>query len=148
MERVILHCDANSFYVSCELYYRSELRELPVAVGGDVEASHGIIITANLLAKKYGVRTGNTLWEARQKCPKLVILPAYYPLYFHFSKQMTEIFFENLSAPSPVSSENSTRLLEKYIENNKKRNRGNEGAPRLIRNGLKLKAFISRSCKL
>ncbi len=94
MGRVILHCDANSFYVSCELCYRPELRKLPVAVGGDAEARHGIVLTANPLAKKHGVRTGNALWEARQKCPRLVILPAYYPLYVHFSKQMRGIIEE------------------------------------------------------
>ncbi len=58
MGRVILHCDANSFYASCEICYRPELLESPVAVGGDVEARHGIILTANRIAKKYGVRTG------------------------------------------------------------------------------------------
>ena len=56
MARVILHCGANSFYCSCELCHRPELRHLPVAVGGDVEARHGIILTANpLVKKKFGV---------------------------------------------------------------------------------------------
>ena len=93
--RVILHCDANSFYCSCELCYRPELRHLPVAVGGDVEARHGIILTANPLAKKkFGVKTGEALWQARHKCPQLVILPADYSLYIHFSKQMRSIVEE------------------------------------------------------
>ena len=52
MSSVVLHIDANSFYVSCELCYRPELRHLPVAVGGDQEARHGIILTANPIAKK------------------------------------------------------------------------------------------------
>lgn len=92
MSSVVLHIDANSFYVSCELCYRPELRHLPVAVGGDQEARHGIILTANPIAKKqFGVRVGQALWEAREKCPKLVILMADYRLYIHFSKMMRGI---------------------------------------------------------
>ena len=92
MGRVILHCDANSFYASCELCYKPWLKDKPVAVGGDQEARHGIVLTANPIAKKkYGIKTGEVLWEARQKCPQLTIFPADYPLYVHFSRMMREI---------------------------------------------------------
>lgn len=92
MGRVILHCDANSFYASCELCYKPWLKDSPVAVGGDQEARHGIILTANPIAKKqYGIKTGEVLWEARQKCPQLIVFPADYPLYVHFSKMMRQI---------------------------------------------------------
>ena len=91
MGRVILHCDANSFYASCELCYKPWLKDSPVAVGGDQEARHGIILTANPIAKKqYGIKTGEVLWEARQKCPQLIVFPADYPLYVHFSKMMRQ----------------------------------------------------------
>ncbi|MBQ8987288.1 MAG: DNA polymerase IV [Lachnospiraceae bacterium] len=92
MGRVILHVDANSFYASCELCYKPWLKDKPVAVGGDQEARHGIVLTANPIAKKkYGIKTGEVLWEARQKCPQLIVFPADYPLYVHFSKMMREI---------------------------------------------------------
>ena len=58
MDRVILHCDANSYYASVECLYTPEIRDKPVAVGGSVEARHGIILTKNALAKRCGVRTG------------------------------------------------------------------------------------------
>ena len=58
MGRVILHCDANSFYASCELCYKPWLKDKPVAVGGDQEARHGIVLTANPIAKKkYGINS-------------------------------------------------------------------------------------------
>ena len=72
MDRVILHCDANSYYASVECLYTPEIRDKPVAVGGSVEARHGIILTKNALAKRCGVRTGEAIWQAKEKCPDLV----------------------------------------------------------------------------
>lgn len=66
--RTILHVDANSFYASCECLYRPSIREKPVAVCGDPEARHGIVLTKNQYAKKYGVQTGEAIWQAKQKC--------------------------------------------------------------------------------
>ena len=71
---VILHCDANSFYASCEVMQRPELQGLPVSVGGDQEARHGIVLASTVEAKKYGVKTGMALWQARELCPRLIIL--------------------------------------------------------------------------
>ena len=72
MERVILHCDLNSFYASVELLDRPELKKLPVAVCGDPSSRHGIILAKNDPAKKYGVQTAETIWLARKKCPNLL----------------------------------------------------------------------------
>lgn len=90
--RTILHVDANSFYASCECLYRPSIREKPVAVCGDPEARHGIVLTKNQQAKKYGIQTGEAIWQAKQKCPSLVVVPPDYPLYLHMSRQMHEIF--------------------------------------------------------
>ena len=90
--RTILHVDANSFYASCECLYRPSIREKPVAVCGDPEARHGIVLTKNQHAKKYGVQTGEAIWQAKQKCPSLVVVPPDYPLYLHRSRRMHEIF--------------------------------------------------------
>ena len=91
MERVILHCDANSFYASVECLYHPELRDKPVAVSGDAQARHGIILTKNQLAKRYGVKTGEAIWQAKQKCPGLVCLPPDFSLYVRFSRKMRRI---------------------------------------------------------
>ena len=92
MDRVILHCDANSYYASVECLYTPEIRHKPVAVGGSVEARHGIILTKNALAKQYGVKTGEAIWQAKQKCPDLVCVPPDFPLYVRFSSKMRKIY--------------------------------------------------------
>ena len=94
MERVILHCDLNSFYASVEELYHPETRGKPVAVGGDVDARHGIILAKNQLAKKAGVQTGEALWQARIKCPDLVIYKPNYNRYLLFSQRVREIFHD------------------------------------------------------
>ena len=75
MERVIFHCDLNSFYASVELLDHPELRHLPVAVCGDPNSRHGIILAKNEPAKLFGVKTAETIWQARKKCPELVLFP-------------------------------------------------------------------------
>ena len=92
MDRVILHCDANSFYASVECLYHPELRDRPVAVSGDAQARHGIILTKNQLAKRFGVKTGEAIWQAKQKCPELVCLPPDFSLYVRFSQKMRRIY--------------------------------------------------------
>jgi len=92
--RTILHVDANSFYASVECLHRPEIRDKAVAVGGDASLRHGIILAKNQKAKAMGVKTGEALWQARQKCPDLVILTPNYPLYLRFSRILREIFYE------------------------------------------------------
>lgn len=92
MERTILHSDINSCYANIELLYHPELRGVPLAVGGDVEARHGIILAKDELAKKAGVKTGMALWQARQLCPKINILPPRMDLYLRFSRLINKIY--------------------------------------------------------
>ena len=73
--RHILHCDMNAFYVSVEIQRHPELRGKPVAVCGSQEERHGIVLTANYIAKPRGVKTGMAIWQAKQVCPDLVTLP-------------------------------------------------------------------------
>ena len=94
MGRAILHIDMNSCYASIECLHHPEIRHLPVAVGGDVEARHGIILAKNELAKRAGVKTGEALWQAKQKCPDLVIMPPHYQLYLRFSRMARAIYAE------------------------------------------------------
>lgn len=92
MERVILHCDANSFYASVECLYNPAIREKPVAVAGDPDARHGIILTKNTPAKRFGIKTGEAIWQAKQKCPELICVPPDYSLYARFSAKMRRLY--------------------------------------------------------
>ena len=91
MDRVIFHMDCNKFFASVECLHRPEIRELPVAVAGSVEKRHGIILTANQVAAKLGIKTAEPLWQAYAKCPDLVAVPPNYPLYVRFSKLVKDI---------------------------------------------------------
>ena len=94
MERTILHCDMNNFYASVECMLNPQLKGKPVAVGGDVENRHGIILAKNYEAKKYGVKTGEALWQAKQKCPNLLIVPPHYEEYLKYSRLAHSIYAE------------------------------------------------------
>ena len=92
MERIILHCDLNNFYASVECLHHPEYRNVPLAVGGDVEKRHGIILAKNQLAKKYEIKTGEPLWQALQKCPGLLIVKPNFSLYLRFSRLVKTIY--------------------------------------------------------
>ena len=92
--RTVLHSDLNNFYASVECAYNPELKKVPIAVCGDPEARHGIVLAKNQLAKGMGVRTGEAIWQARQKCPKLRVLPPDFRKYMHFAHMMREIYAE------------------------------------------------------
>lgn len=92
MERTIFHCDLNNFYASVECLHHPEYRNVPMAVGGDVEKRHGIILAKNMLAKKAGIKTGEALWQAKQKCPDLVLVRPNFTQYLRFSKLVRAIY--------------------------------------------------------
>lgn len=94
MERVILHSDFNNFYASINCLYQPELRGKPVAVAGQVERRASIILAKNDIAKSFGVKTGEVIWQAKQKCPNLIITPPNYERYIKFSKLAREIYKE------------------------------------------------------
>ncbi len=85
-DRVILHVDLNNCFASIELLDKPELRSSPFAVCGSVDDRHGIILAKNEVAKAYGVKTAETLWQARQKCPGLVTVPPQHRKYAHYSR--------------------------------------------------------------
>lgn len=99
--RTILHCDCNNFYASVECLYHPELRGKPVAVCGDQEARHGIVLAKNYAAKRYGVKTGNPIWMARQLCPDIVIVPPHYDLYMHHSELARRIYADYTDQVEP-----------------------------------------------
>ena len=94
MERVILHCDLNNFYAAVECLHHPEYRTLPLAVGGDVEKRHGIILAKNGLAKAYGIKTGEAIWQAVNKCPKLLVVKPNFTQYLRFSRLVRSLYSE------------------------------------------------------
>ncbi|HHX30913.1 MAG TPA: DNA polymerase IV [Clostridiaceae bacterium] len=92
MHRTILHVDQNAFYASVEMLARPALRTVPCAVAGDPVNRHGIVLAKNQLAKKAGVQTGEAIWEAKQKCPGLILVPPDYPRYIHYSRLARELY--------------------------------------------------------
>lgn len=101
MDRWILHVDMNNFYASVECLYRPELRELPVAVGGDPQQRHGIVLAKNQIAKAYGIKTGEALWQARQKCPHIVFVPPNFERYLRFSRMARDIYYQYTNQIEP-----------------------------------------------
>lgn len=94
LARTILHCDCNNYFASVELLDRPELRELPVAVAGDPEGRHGIILAKNMIAKKAGVVTAEPIWQAKRKCPGLILLPPHHEKYEALNKRINAIYLE------------------------------------------------------
>lgn len=92
--RVILHSDINCCYAAIEHLHHPELNGKPLAVGGDPESRHGIVLTADYIAKKYGVKTGMALWQAKQLCPEINFVSPRMDLYLRFSRMAHEIYAE------------------------------------------------------
>ena len=110
-DRVILHSDLNNFYASVECLYNPALRGKPVAVAGDPEARHGIVLAKNEAAKKYGVATGDPLWMARQRCPDIVFVPPHYDLYMKYSRIAREIYAEYTDQVEPFGLDECLSLI-------------------------------------
>ena len=92
--RTILHSDLNNFYASVECVYDPSLRDHPIAVCGSQDERHGIVLAKNMPAKAAGVRTGEAVWEAKEKCPGLQIVPPDFNKYLRFARLMREIYAE------------------------------------------------------
>lgn len=94
MERWIIHSDINHCYAQIEEMMYPELRNVPMAVGGHEEDRHGIILAKNDLAKKYHIKTGESLRDAFQKCPELLIVPPHYDDYLFYTEEVKRIYRE------------------------------------------------------
>ena len=90
--RAILHCDLNNFFASVEMLSRPELRNVPMAVSGDPNRRHGIILAKNQIARKYGIYTPETVYSALKKCPNLVLVRPHYDQYKKYSVLVNEIY--------------------------------------------------------
>ena len=140
--RSVLHIDMNACYASIECLYDPSIRNLPVAVGGDVEARHGIILAKNQIAKRFGVKTGEALWQAKQKCPELHIVPPHFDRYLRFSRMAREIYADYTDIVEPFG------LDEVWCDvtgTQKLRERGMEALANEIRERVKFELGITVS---
>lgn len=90
--RTILHCDLNNYFASVELLDHPELQSKPVIVGGSTEDRHGIVLAKNYPAKAYGIITGESIRQAYDKCPSMIILEPHYDKYMEYSQKVRRIY--------------------------------------------------------
>ena len=161
MERIIIHSDLNNFYASVERRFNSELVGKPVAVCGNKEERHGIVLAKSEEAKKFGVKTGDTIWQAKRKCPNLITVPPHFDEYIKISRFVRAIYarYTDLIEGYGIDEcwldvTHSTLLFpeydgEKYIEENGEKH-FSEGFLRhlgdTIRNAVKKEAEVTVSC--
>ena len=93
-KRVILHIDMNNFYASVECLLNPSIKNYAVAVAGDPNKRTGIILAKNYLAKVYGVKTGEAIWEAKQKCPTLITVAPHFDKYNEYSQKAHKIYYQ------------------------------------------------------
>lgn len=96
-----MHCDANNFYASVECALNPGLRDKFVAVSGDPEKRHGIILAKNTAAKACGVKTGETIWQAKLKCPQLICVPPHFDKYVEYSRRIFSIYTQYTQRVEP-----------------------------------------------
>ena len=92
MERIVIHSDLNNFYASVERLLNPELAGKPLAVCGSKEERKGIVLAKSEEAKKFGVKTGDTIWQAQKKCPDLVTVPPHFDKYMEYSRKVRAIY--------------------------------------------------------
>ena len=106
-KRVILHCDCNSFFASVETALNPEYIGVPMAVCGSTEDRHGIVLAKNELAKQYGIKTAETVYSAKQKCPSLVIASPHYDKYSEYSARVNAIYAQYTDMVEPFGIDES-----------------------------------------
>ena len=92
MERIVLHSDMNNFYASVERILNPDLKGMPVAVCGNEEERRGIVLAKSEEAKRFGIKTGDTVWQARRKCANLVVVSPHFDEYMRYSRKVKAIY--------------------------------------------------------
>ncbi len=101
MERAILHIDMNNCFASIEIKLNPELKNLPIAVSGSSSERHGIVLAKSEEAKKFGVKTAETIWQARRKCPELILVKPHYDEYKKHSLWARDIYYSYTNQVEP-----------------------------------------------
>ena len=100
-QRIILHCDVNNFFASCECALNPSIKDMPVAVTGNKEKRTGIVLAKNTIAKSFGVNTGDTIFEAKKKCPDLICVNPHHDVYEKYSRRIRAIYEEYTDKVEP-----------------------------------------------
>ncbi|MDE6104289.1 MAG: DNA polymerase IV [Clostridia bacterium] len=161
MERIIIHSDLNNFYATVEKTLNPELAGKPVAVCGNKEERHGIVLAKSEEAKKFGVKTGEAIWQAKRKCPDLICVPPHFDKYISYSQRVRAIYarytdlIESYGIDECWLDVSTSTLLfpeydgEKYIEADGEK-RYSDGFLRhlgdVIRNAVKKELGVTVSC--
>jgi DNA polymerase-4 len=124
-DRVIIHSDLNNFFASVETLFQPSLKDVPMAVCGNEKERHGIVLAKNEMAKKFGIKTGETVKSAREKCHMLVTCPSRYSEYIHYSRAVRDIYLRYTPNVEPFGideawldiSRESGRKGPRYFEN-------------------------------
>ncbi len=100
--RTILHCDLNNFFASVEIRKHPQWQNVPMIVGGETDERHGIVLAKNMLAKRLGIQTGESIYQAKLKCPALVVTEPHYDEYLYFSRQVRQIYAQVTDQIEPM----------------------------------------------
>ncbi len=114
MGRSILHVDINNFYASVEIRDDPSLAPYPVAVCGDAEARHGIILAKNYKAKAFGVKTAEAIWEAKEKCPELVLVPCHFEKYERVTEESRKLLLTYSDRVEPFGMDEAWLDISPY----------------------------------
>lgn len=106
-DRIIFHADCNNFFASCECLERPELKNVPMAVAGDPENRVGVVVAKNEIAKRHGVKTTDTVYQAKKKCPGIVFVPPRHHFYEEVSKRVNAIYLDYTEHVEPASIDES-----------------------------------------
>ncbi len=101
MDRIILHSDLNNFYASVECMENSELKNKAIAVCGSPQNRHGVVLAKNIIAKSKGIKTGDTVNEAKQKCPDIIFVEPRFDKYIEISKKVRSIYYDYTNLIEP-----------------------------------------------
>lgn len=105
--RLIFHCDCNNFFASCECLDKPELKNVPMAVAGNPEDRVGVVVAKNDAAKRFGVKTTDTVWQARKKCPGIIFVPPRHHVYKAVSERVNAIYRDYSDYVEPASIDES-----------------------------------------
>lgn len=114
-DKIVLHCDMNNYFASVESVYNPELKNKPLAVCGDPDSRHGIVLAKNNLAKQYGIVTGESIFTAKAKCPSLATVTANYDRYLDYTRKARKIYGRYSDIVTPYG------LDEAWVELDKKK---------------------------
>ena len=131
-DRIIFHADCNNFYASCEILENPSLRDVPMAVAGDPEDRVGIVVAKNEIAKRYGVKTTDTVYTAKQKCPGIVFVPPRHHYYSTISHRVNEIYLRYTDYVEPASIDESYLDMTGYVASRTSHQQAGSGDAQLL----------------